>query len=66
MSENEVAKITAEGNTRNKAMENALQKANTHVSNIQGIQVENIKATVESNKISKYRLKAVVIHEPER
>ncbi|MBD3616697.1 MAG: dodecin domain-containing protein [Gracilimonas sp.] len=60
MSLAKVIEVIAEGNTMEKAVENAVSQASKTVQNIRSINCENIQAIVEDNRIKKYRVNAKV------
>ena len=55
-----VIEVLAEGNTIEKALENALKEASSSVDGIQSIYVKDIQAKVENNTIHVYRVNAKV------
>ena len=56
MSVVKIIEIIAEGNSIENAIENGLERASETVEGIQNIWVKDVKAQVENNKISTYRL----------
>ncbi|MDZ7807248.1 MAG: dodecin family protein [Gracilimonas sp.] len=60
MSLAKVIEVIAEGETIEKAMENAASQASKTVKNIKSVNCENIQALVENNNIKKYRVNAKV------
>jgi flavin-binding protein dodecin len=60
MSLAKVIEVIAEGDTMEKAIENALEQASETVNNIKSINCENIQAIVTNNQIEKYRVNAKV------
>ncbi|MFP8488616.1 dodecin family protein [Gracilimonas sp. Q87] len=60
MSLAKVIEVIAEGETIEKAMENAASQASKTVKNIKSINCENIQALVENNYVKKYRVNAKV------
>lgn len=60
MSLAKVIEVIAEGETIEKAVENAVKQASETVDNIKSVNCENIQAIVSSNRIEKYRVNAKV------
>lgn len=60
MSLAKVIEVIAEGDTMEKAVENALKQASETVDNIKSINCENIQGIVNNNSIEKYRVNAKV------
>jgi flavin-binding protein dodecin len=60
MSLAKVIEVIAEGDTMEKAVENALKQASETVDNIKSINCENIQGIVKNNSIEKYRVNAKV------
>jgi flavin-binding protein dodecin len=60
MSLAKVIEVIAEGDTMEKAVENALKQASETVDNIKSINCENIQGIVTNNQIEKYRVNAKV------
>jgi len=60
MSLAKVIEVIAEGDTMEKAIENALEQASGTLNNIKSINCENIQAIVTNNQIEKYRVNAKV------
>lgn len=60
MSLAKVIEVIAEGDTMEKAVENALKQASETVDNIKSINCENIQGIVTNNRIEKYRVNAKV------
>ncbi len=60
MSLAKVIEVIAEGDTIERAMENAVKQASATVQNIKNINCENIQAIVNNNSIEKYRVNAKV------
>lgn len=58
MSTAKVLEIIAEGNSIENALDNAVKDASKSVSNIQSIYAKDIKAMVEGNAITRYRVDA--------
>jgi len=56
MSLAKVIEVMAEGDTMERALENAVKQASQTVDDIKGIYVENIQGIVEKNKIVRYRI----------
>lgn len=60
MSLAKVIEVIAEGDTMEKAVENALKQASETVDNIKSINCENIQGIVTNNRVEKYRVNAKV------
>lgn len=60
MSLAKVIEVIAEGETIEKAVENAVKQASETVDNIKSVNCENIQGLVSSNRIEKYRVNAKV------
>ncbi len=60
MSLAKVIEVIAEGETIEKAVENAVKQASETVDNIKSVNCENIQGLVSSNRIDKYRVNAKV------
>jgi flavin-binding protein dodecin len=60
MSLAKVIEVIAEGDTIEKAMQNAVKQATETVNNIKSINCENIQGMVSNNDIEKYRVNAKV------
>lgn len=58
MSTAKVLEIIAEGNSIENALDNAVKDASMTVSNIQSVYVKDVKAMVEGNAITRYRVDA--------
>jgi flavin-binding protein dodecin len=56
MSTAKVLEIIAEGNSIENALDNAVKDAGMTVNNIQSIYVKDVKAMVEGNAITRYRV----------
>jgi flavin-binding protein dodecin len=63
MSIAKVIEVIAEGDTVEQAFENAVREASQTVSSIKQIWVDDIRAIVENNKISSYRIDAKITFE---
>lgn len=60
MSLAKVIEVMAEGETMEKALENAVKSASKTVDDIKSVYAENIQGIVEDNKIVRYRLNAKI------
>lgn len=60
MSLAKVIEVIAEGDTMEKAVENAVKQASDTVENIKSINCENIQGIVSNNRVEKYRINAKV------
>lgn len=60
MSLAKVIEVIAEGDTMEKAVENAVKQASKTVHNIKSVNCENIQGIVSKDKIEKYRINAKV------
>lgn len=60
MSLAKVIEVMAEGETMEKALENAVMLAAKTVQEIKSVYVENIQGVVENNKIVRYRVNAKI------
>ena len=60
MSLAKVIEVIAEGDTMEKAVENAVKQASETVDNIKSVNCENIQGIVANNRIEKYRVNAKV------
>lgn len=60
MSLAKVIEIIAEGESMEKAVENAVKQASKTVHNIRSVNCENIQGIVTKNKVEKYRVNAKV------
>ena len=58
MSTAKILEIIAEGNSIENALDNAVKDASMTVSNIQSVYVKDVKAMVEGNAITRYRVDA--------
>jgi len=58
MSTAKVLEIIAEGNSIENALDNAVKDASMTVNNIQSVYVKDVKAMVEGNAITRYRVDA--------
>lgn len=56
MSTAKVLEIIAEGNSIENALDNAVKDASMTVNNIQSVYVKDVKAMVEGNAITRYRV----------
>lgn len=66
MSLAKVIEVIAEGETIEKAFENALDEASETVSSIKQIWADDIRATVENNKVTSYRIDAKITFEVDK
>lgn len=60
MSLAKVIEVIAEGESMEKAVENAVKQASKTVHNIRSVNCENIQGIVTKNKVEKYRVNAKV------
>lgn len=60
MSLAKVIEVIAEGESMEKAIENAVKQASKTVHNIRSVNCENIQGIVAKNKVEKYRVNAKV------
>lgn len=60
MSLAKVIEVIAEGDTMEKAAENAVKEASRSVKNIKTVYCENIQGIVANNQIEKYRVNAKI------
>ncbi|HKK25287.1 MAG TPA: dodecin family protein [Gracilimonas sp.] len=60
MSLAKVIEVIAEGESMEKAVENAVKQASKTVHNIRSVNCENIQGIVNKNKVEKYRVNAKV------
>lgn len=60
MSLAKVLEIFAEGNTIENAVENAIKDASKTVDQIKGIYIKDIKADVDNNAVTRYRINAKI------
>lgn len=60
MSLAKVIEVIAEGESMEKAVENAVNQASKTVHNIRSVNCENIQGIVNKNKVEKYRVNAKV------
>jgi len=58
MSTAKILEIIAEGNSIENALDKAVKDASMTVSNIQSVYVKDVKAMVEGNAITRYRVDA--------
>lgn len=60
MSLAKVVEVIAEGDSVEKAIENAVTQASKTVKNIKSVYCENIQGVVSNNRIDKYRVNAKI------
>ncbi|WP_020402303.1 dodecin family protein [Gracilimonas tropica] len=60
MSLAKVIEVIAEGETMEKAIENAVKHASKTVHNIKSVYCENIQGVVSKNRVEKYRVNAKI------
>ncbi|HEX6981586.1 MAG TPA: dodecin family protein [Balneolaceae bacterium] len=63
MSLAKVIEVIAEGDTVEQAFENAVSEASQTVSSIKQVWVDDIRAIVEDNKVTSYRIDAKITFE---
>ena len=56
MSVAKVIELSAEGETIESAIDNAVEAASKSIKGITGVNVENIKAMVDDNRVTSYRV----------